>query len=210
MIYEINEYNSNVHHKCQCKIMHFIFLFVLIMYSFLLINNAWGYSSLNSNNLYLTTEAGIGFTQGTLGEYVYDNNRTLSRLNWNLTSLWYNTFSLVLEYNSFFAGVQFHNGINTGIVGTIDDSDWTDDNNPHIKTHYSKHDNYIERYNSYNSYAGLLLDIDNIICFTPHIGFLYRSIKMSARNGYLEYPPGSPKIPVYGVKDSCIWCWDYI
>ncbi len=33
----------------------------------------------------------MGFTQGAIGEYVYDNNRTLSRLNWNLTSLWYNT-----------------------------------------------------------------------------------------------------------------------
>ncbi|HOJ28920.1 MAG TPA: omptin family outer membrane protease [Spirochaetota bacterium] len=167
-----------------------VFLSIIILISI--------YSISYAQTAYLETNTGAGFSQGTIGEYVYDNNRMLSRLNWNIDYLWYYHFSVALWYNSFFAGIQVHNGINDKI-GTIDDSDWTDDNNPSLKTHYSKHDNYLERYASYDCNIGFKSDITDTINVKPYIGFLYKSIKMSARDGYLEYPPGSPEDPVYGV-----------
>ncbi len=147
---------------------------------------------------YLEINTGAGFSQGTISEYVYDNNRLLSRLNWNIDYVWYYHFSVALWYDAFFAEIQVHNGMNDKI-GTIDDSDWVDDNNPSVKTHYSKHDNYLERYASYNGNIGFKGKINDFISLKPYTGFLYKSIKMSARDGYLEYPPGSPKVPVYGV-----------
>ncbi|MEW6527841.1 MAG: omptin family outer membrane protease [Spirochaetota bacterium] len=156
------------------------------------------YSYCHADSLHLETVTGVGFSQGTIGEYVYDNHRLLSRLNWNIDYLWYYNFSVALWYNSFFAQIQVHSGINDKI-GTIDDSDWVDDNNPTVKTHYSKHDNYCERYASYNCNIGFKSEITDSFSLKPYIGFLYKSIKMSARDGYLEYPPGSPKVPVYGV-----------
>ncbi len=155
-------------------------------------------TSSNLDNIYLKTEVGIGVLQGTVGEYVYSNNRKLSQLNWNINSLWYTNVLLALQYQQFYAGVQVQNGF-TARVGTIDDSDWADQNNPGVKTHYSEHDNYLERYCSYNANIGFESAITDNTYLKPHIGLLYRSIKMSARDGYLEYPPGSPKVPVYGV-----------
>ncbi|MEJ5360790.1 MAG: omptin family outer membrane protease [Spirochaetota bacterium] len=151
-----------------------------------------------AETVYLETNTGVGYSQGIIGEYVYDNNRLLSRLNWNIDYLWYYHFSVALGYNSFFAKIQVHNGINDKI-GAIDDSDWVDKNNPSTKTHYSKHDNYLERYASYSCNIGFKSEITESINLKPYIGFLYKSLKMSARDGYLEYPPGSPKDPVYGV-----------
>jgi outer membrane protease len=150
-----------------------------------------------AGSMHLETITGAGLSQGTIGEYVYYNNQTLSRLNWNINNLWYYHYSIILQYEYLFAGIQVHGGIND-IIGTIDDSDW-DQNNPTIKTHYSKHDNYLEKYAVYNGTIGFESGINDIIILKPFIGFLYKSIKMSARDGYLEYPPGSPKVPVYGV-----------
>ncbi|MGB4269070.1 MAG: omptin family outer membrane protease [Spirochaetota bacterium] len=170
-------------------------LIIIIFYTiFLIVINSISYAE----TVYLETNTGVGYSQGIIGEYVYDNNRLLSRLNWNIDYLWYYHFSVALGYNSFFAQIQVHNGINDNI-GTIDDSDWTDVDNPSVKTHYSKHDNYLERYASYNSNIGFKSKITDLISLKPYIGFLYKSLKMSARDGYLEYPPGSPKDPVYGV-----------
>ena len=151
-----------------------------------------------AGSMHLETTTGVGFVQGTIGEYVYDDNRTLSRLNWNMSNLWYYHYSVALQYEYFFAGIQVHGGIND-TIGTIDDSDWVDENNPTVKTNYSKHDNYLEKYASYNGTIGFESRINDVISLKPYIGFLYKSIKMSARDGYIEYPPGSPKVPVYGI-----------
>lgn len=159
------------------------------------LSDLWAFSE----NLNLTTEVGTGILQGTIGEYVYYNDRTLSKLNWNIDYLLYHTFSVTLGYNSFFVGIQLQNGINTGKIGSIDDSDWADDNNPTVKTHYSKHDNYYERYNTYTTNVGFIWSFNDDVHIKPYIGFLYRTIKMSARDGYIKYPPGSPKVPIYGV-----------
>lgn len=148
--------------------------------------------------MHLETIAGAGFLQGTIGEYVYENNRTLSRLNWNISNLWYYHYSLRLQYEYLFAAIQVQGGTND-IIGTIDDSDWLDENNPMVKTHYSKHDNYLEKYTSYNCDIGFESIINDVISLKPCIGFLYKSIKMSARDGYVEYPPGSTKVFVYGI-----------
>ncbi|MCX8123898.1 MAG: omptin family outer membrane protease [Spirochaetes bacterium] len=177
------------------KIYRILLILLCIIYC---ADSALGNTSL-SDSLNLVTEIGTGILHGTVGEYVYYNNRTLSQLNWNINYLWYHTLSIALNYNFFFIKIQLQNGINTGTIGTIDDSDWVDDNNPTIKTHYSKHDNYCERYNSYNGNVGFDTDINTIIHFKAYAGFLYRTIKMSARDGYIQYPPGSPKVPVYGV-----------
>ncbi|MGQ9842804.1 MAG: omptin family outer membrane protease [Spirochaetota bacterium] len=156
------------------------------------------YSVSYAGNMHLDTIAGAGFLQGTIGEYVYENNRTLSRLNWNISNLLYYHYSLRLQYEYLFAGIQVQGGIND-TIGTIDDSDWVDENNPTVKTHYSKHDNYLEKYTTCNCDIGFESRINDTISLKPCIGFLYKSIKMSARDGYVEYPPGSPKVPVYGI-----------
>jgi len=169
---------------------------IFIFFTAIIFVNVYAISYAGS--MHLETITGAGFSQGIIGEYVYYDNRTLSRLNWNIGNLWYYHYSVALQYEYLFTEIQVQGGINDRI-GTIDDSDWGDDNNPTVKTHYSKHDNYLEKYASYNGNIGFESRINDVISLKPYIGFLYKSIKMSARDGYIEYPPGSPKVPVYGV-----------
>lgn len=181
-------------------LIYFILLFIAVFTSLVFANNEATTENKKMvkghDTVIIESWLGIGLINGILGEYVYDNGRTISRLDWNIDALGYVTYGACARYALLFAGLSARTGFGDSI-GTMDDSDWLD-NNPALKTNYSHHDNYLEHYYYYDVFIGMFIDIAGVYV-KPKIGFLYQSVKMSARDGYLEYPPGSPKKPVYGV-----------
>ncbi|HOF13806.1 MAG TPA: omptin family outer membrane protease [Spirochaetota bacterium] len=150
------------------------------------------------HDFYITTALGCGFSQGVLGEYVYDNGRKVSQLHWNIDHLYYYFYEVALYYGWFTTGLSLQNSYDHSI-GTINDSDWTDNNNPYVKTNFSHHDNYLEYMHNYNVYCGFLVVNNKDFQLIMKAGYIYKNIKMSARDGYVEYPPGSPKVSMYGI-----------
>lgn len=150
----------------------------------------------NNSSLNVTCYIGTDYVHGRLGEYVYYYNRTISRLDWNIDSMYVMAYGIELNYWYFMLSFKQTLGFEHAI-GTMDDSDWLDDNNPYIKTNYSHHDNYLESSNYTDGFIGLHLAVHKFT-IQPGYGFKYIQYTMSARDGYLEYPPGSPRIYMLG------------
>ena len=136
-----------------------------------------------------------GILYGMIQEYVYTDNRTLSKLDWDLKPLVYAGFSIVGTYNNILLSFASWHGCNSNL-GLMEDYDWVE---PGTLTHYSRHSNVLEKAVFTEISTGVRIINTGTFSFSTIAGFNYSLVKMSARNGYIEYPPGSLREDVYGL-----------
>jgi len=143
-----------------------------------------------------------GFYHGQLGEYVYNGDDLASYLDWELEPLYFVGAEFDFEFDTgLYARADFSAGI-PGTVGTIEDSDWADEDDPSIKTHFSAHDNVLTGALSSRLQLGYQHWVSEKISLSAALGLSLMYFHMDAVDGYLEYPPGSEKVDSYGVGIS--------
>ncbi|MGL4369242.1 MAG: omptin family outer membrane protease, partial [Spirochaetota bacterium] len=140
-----------------------------------------------------------GIKRGTVYEYVFSGSRKVSELDWQLRSCVYAGMSAdgVIGRRVWLSGNLVF-GINENI-GYISDSDWKVTGE---KTNYSRHSNVLEKALFSDFAVGLVIRPLCPLRVIPLAGINYYDIKMSARNGFLEYPPGADREAVFGTVMS--------
>jgi len=143
----------------------------------------------------LALSSGFSVMYGTINEYVYDEGRRASCLAWDIKPLMLAGMSLEYEFQSlrFNGSLCFALNENTG---SIRDYDW--DTSSGVMTNFSRHDAK-QRGSFFTDITGnhLFVISENVIIFTG-FGLKYSTINLTAEDGYLEYPPGSTPVRVYG------------
>jgi outer membrane protease len=143
-----------------------------------------------------TASTGTGVMYGLVKELVYSQYNgttyTESELDWDLKPLVYARASLALGTTiGFVASLDARLGI-PAKTGQIGDSDWLNVayNGNQAKTNYSQHDCYTERAIMLDLRTGWDLRAADWVTFEPFLGFGLMDFKWTARDGYLQYPPG--------------------
>jgi outer membrane protease len=141
-----------------------------------------------------TISPGFSFLYGTVYEYVFVDGRKASELKWDVkplvmagTEIAYNYSNLVINGSLLFA-------INER-TGEIKDYDWDDSGN---LSHFSSHSVSQSGSLFFNTSIAYHIEINKEFTFIPVIGNRFNRIQLTAEDGYLEYPPGSPPVSVYG------------
>jgi len=126
-----------------------------------------------------------GFRNGTTKEFVYEEEKCISRLDWN---------DKIVPTAGFFGQIEVYNfflklGITSAIPvmsGVMEDYDYLipNDSEP---SHYSCHDLYLDKDFSCNIEGGYKFQLINWY-ITPSVGFKYFNRKWTASDGYLQYP----------------------
>ncbi len=149
------------------------------------------------NDSYVKTSIAVqvGVFNGLTQEFVYNYGNKASELDWELSPLYYAGFTF---NNQFFKVINVNFGYWSGInkdLGFIRDYDY---NEYGETTNYSKHDCVLENFNILDFNLGYNYEIFKPISITGMLGYNYMNLKLSARDGFYEYPPGSARIPFYG------------
>lgn len=140
----------------------------------------------------LVAGSGAGLVFGEAKEYVYNqnygNDYKNSELDWPFSSLPCATAALELATRAgFFAELSFGQAF-AAKVGTMSDSDYL--NGDGVKTHYSESDCYAERLVLLDLRAGWDFRIAGGFSVGAFGAFSYSDLKLSARDGYYQYPTG--------------------
>jgi outer membrane protease len=145
----------------------------------------------------LTAKTGTGFIYGLAREIVYSTYSgnlpyTESELDWDIKPLF--SVQAVLELRTsvgFSASLEVRIGV-PGQTGSTGDSDWLDYeiNGTSVKTNYSQSDCYTERAILLDTQAGWEFPLADWVTIEPFLAFNFMDFKWSARDGYLQYPPG--------------------
>jgi outer membrane protease len=168
----------------------------------------------------LTASTGTGVMYGLAKELVYNvhNNQSYveSELDWDIKPLFYTDAALTLRTSiGFVAALDVRLGI-PAKTGSIGDSDYLNVayNGTATKTNYSQHDSYTERAILLDAQAGWEFPLAGWMAIEPYLAFGFMDLKWTARDGYLQYPPGwftgsppqpypdsstQPMVPVSGV-----------
>jgi outer membrane protease len=146
-------------------------------------------------SLSLSVDSGLMF--GMLYEYVFIDNENdgkyndmLSKLDWQLNPLVYTGVIIQAEmWKKWILGVGFWIGI-PGPLGRMEDRDWGTQalgytGNLEV---YSHHDNFLKEAVFADINFGYNVSGDDSLVFSPLIGFNYKHIFMSGRNGEREIP----------------------
>jgi outer membrane protease len=146
------------------------------------------------------TGAMYGVSQELVWATVNGSQYLLSELDWSLQPLilWGIKVELKLP-SGFDASIDLQSGAPMQ-TGYIEDSDWTALDAAHTKTNYSRHENHTESALIIDTLLSWELSPFESISFQFFGQFGYMHFEWTARNGYLEYPPGSPKIYIYGTS----------
>jgi outer membrane protease len=186
-----------------------IFLLVLVFVGAISLLSAQHAAYLPRNNyqidedwLTLSISLDSGMFFGMLYEYVFIDrdadgyyNGLYSKLDWQLNPLIYSGFTMQAEmWEQMVIGLGFWLGI-PGLLGTMEDRDWDDDGD-YIK--FSHHDNYLMNAIFADINIGYNVIKNDVFVFSPLIGFNYKHILMSGRDGYAQYPPTDPPKPASG------------
>jgi outer membrane protease len=144
----------------------------------------------------LTATTGAGIIYGVVREFVYStyNNQpyTQSELDWDLQSLYTTNAALFMQVASGFAASL---SVQLGIplrTGSISDSDWLNVayNGDRTKTNFSQHNCFAERAVLVDAQAGWEIPLAGWVSLEPFLAFGFMDYKWTARDGYLQYPPG--------------------
>jgi len=140
-----------------------------------------------------TTEAKSGAFYGQAQEYVYDQsiskNYKNSQLDWPFEPMIFTGAELSLDFqHGIFASLEVRQGF-SGKAGTMTDSDFLNGNG--VLTLFSQSDSYAERANFLDLKAGWDFMKDGSLTVGAFGAFSYMDLKWTARDGYLQYPPGS-------------------
>jgi outer membrane protease len=152
--------------------------------------------------LQFAASAETGLLAGMLYEYVFiaDDpdgifNDMLSRLDWQLNPLFYAGVTLQVElWNQLTVDLGFWAGI-PALLGSMEDRDWVDPgtgNYTGILGIISFHDNFLTNAFFIDVNVGYKAVDSPCFILTPLIGFNWKHILMSGRNGHQEKPPGTP------------------
>ena len=131
---------------------------------------------------------GLDVNSHVLREYVFDDDYTLSRLDYNA---W---FFPALELEG---GAEFYHAVLNGKLisgfpvscGTLEDFDWCDMNNvrtPGYAAMYSKHNLVMRNFFQANVETGYKFNIGSVNIL-PEVGFFYRLLKYEAVDGKGKY-----------------------
>lgn len=147
------------------------------------------------SELTVRAAADTGLLYGKIQEYVYSSGKDISRLDWEIMPLIYTGFSLCAAYGNYSLAFGLWSGINYN-AGNIEDFDW--ENGDSTLTHYSKHDSILEKALFTDINLSYIDKYSGRFSIIYRAGFTTSTVKMAAVNGYLEYPPGSEKVDLYG------------
>lgn len=151
---------------------------------------------ISAADITITASTGGGFLYGVVTELVYGtyNNQpyTESELDWDLKALAVTTVSLDLRTS---AGLTASLGVQLGVpwkTGSVSDSDWLNAsvNDITTRTNYSQQDCFTERAILLDFKAGWEIPLAAGVAFEPFLAFGFMDFKWTARDGYLQYPPG--------------------
>ena len=143
------------------------------------------YSAYPKDSFSGTLEFDTGLTHGTSDEYVVQYSKTISRLDWQ--EQWIPLISIAGQVNFFncFAGGAVRYAIPLK-SGSMQDYDFLLANATAVSL-YSQHDAYLDKDFSVSAHLGCTFELQNWHCI-PSAGFLYRSRKWTAVDGYTQYP----------------------
>jgi outer membrane protease len=155
-------------------------------------------ANVSAEDIVLTASTGTGILYGMAKEFVYDTSKyngqsyTQSELDWDLRSLLVTKAALKIRTAAGFAASL---DVQLGIpwkTGSISDSDWLNYsyNGDPTKTNFSQHDCYTERAVLLDAKAGWEFPLASWVTLEPFLAFEFMDFKWTARDGYLQYPPG--------------------
>jgi outer membrane protease len=149
-----------------------------------------------AEDIVLTATTGTGIIYGVVQEFVYstyiNQPYTVSELDWDLKSLYTANAALSMRMaNGFAASLSVQLGI-PWKTGFITDSDWLnyEYNGDPTKTNFSKHDCFAERAVLLAAQAGWEIPLAGWVTLEPFLAFEFMDFKWTARDGFLQYPPG--------------------
>jgi len=136
-----------------------------------------------------------GLLSGTANEYVFSSGNKTSQLNWGMNPVVLAGLTVgTTFFEMFFLKAGYWTGLNEDI-GSVTDTDFTSFGIPSL---YSKQDSILERAHFFDINAGYTYRIFDRLRVSGMVGYYLINFKMTARDGYVEYPPGSPPQPFYG------------
>ncbi len=140
-----------------------------------------------------------GRESGKVLEKAYSSGGSLiSQLDWDIKPLYYAGTQIKIRLAQ---RLCLNGGLWSGInakTGSMEDRDWSLYG---TETNYSKHDAYLDSARFMDVNAGYTFYHDDI-SLTPLVGYATMRLKWHARDGYLEYPPGSAPESVWGTVIS--------
>jgi outer membrane protease len=128
---------------------------------------------------------------------VSSGNHTLSSLEWELKPA--GSIGIDLQYNfgrGWFAGIGYAS-YPPWKTGTMEDRDWYDPV-PDEPARFSSHDAFLVGGYRADVQGGYRFRSDGPVKMSLFLGYMQSYFSMDSREGYLEYPPGSDQVSVYG------------
>lgn len=159
----------------------------------------------------ISVSLGMGILYGQAQELVYafsTGDELLSKLLWPLKPLVISSYGLRFETGVGEAGPYLELGFLSGLymkTGTIENFDWLGP--PGTLTNYSAHDTYTERLFVADAEFGVVNSVAGNLSFNTAVGVEYMTFLWTARDGYLEYPPGSDPVRAWGTGISYEQTW---
>lgn len=149
-----------------------------------------------------------GFKYGTIGEYVFEKNKTggrykLSELQWDTKP----EFFLGTDWMLRWKFLRLTSNVQFGLPaksGTMSDSDWRNGANgdTDTKTNYSESDNKITTATDFNIKMLTDFPCSNLFTFSPYIGFEIDYTNMLATGGWGKYGNENSEKTGYDSWDS--------
>lgn len=134
----------------------------------------------------VSVEARAGMLHGNTQEYVYNGSKQISRLEWDEKTVPYTQVALGFAWKRLFlcGTAQTAVPVKSGVMRNYDYLL----PNSNALTHFSRHDAWLDRHNTYDIGIGYGFAVQNWR-ISPSIGFLYANRKWTAADGYLRYAP---------------------
>jgi len=143
--------------------------------------------------LYISIQTGV--IHGATKEMVFDQGQKISEIAWDMKPIIVTGYAIsarphkrVATHFSYWSGVNNH-------IGSVEDSDFKDG----IKLSFSKHTATLERAYLADFYIGYDFLKSDPVALTGIVGYSLRRIKMGAKDGYVESPPGSTPKDIFGM-----------
>lgn len=153
---------------------------------------------------HFSIEPHIGYTYGQIGEYVFNkisstDDRKLSELQWDEKPVLTFGADLCGGYKDIFLQIAFTKGMSSQPCGSMEDSDWMNNNDYNMKTTRSISENTLTSYTDVSARAGYTFHILSWLSLAPFAEFEYQYREFSANNAYGWY--GNKKTPMVSWDD---------
>lgn len=136
-------------------------------------------------------DVNTGFFYGTMSEFVYEGDKVLSRLDWQEGIVPYVNLTLEGSVKNFMFNFDFMTSVSAR-GGVVKDFDYM--NPGGAQTHYSQHISSSEDHMEILPTIGYRFTLWNA-SLDLWGGFMYRTRKWSAIDGYTQYPEGTGPWP---------------